>query len=127
MPLFFRIQPSLPHPAYLQIVDAVKDAIQRGDLRKGERIASIRALAQELAINPNTVARAYRELEHMGLIASYQGSGFEVCGGPPTAARAKQRLQAAVKEALRELEPDEIVKLVRQTLPAKEDQHAAKR
>ncbi len=124
MPLFFRIQPSLPEPAYLQVVHAVREAIRRGDVRRGERLPSIRVLAQDLAINPNTVARAYRELEHLGLIASYQGSGFEVRGGPPSAARARRRFHVAVKEALAELPPQEVVKIVRQALPRKERSHA---
>ncbi len=127
MPLFFRIQPSLPEPAYRQVVNAVRDALRRGDVRRGERLPSIRVLAHDLAINPNTVARAYRELEHLGIVASRRGSGFELRGAPASAPRARQRLCAAVREALLDLTPREIAKTVRQTLPAREAPHAVKR
>ncbi len=121
MPLFFRIQPSLPTPAYRQVVDEVRRALRQGTLQPGERLPSIRALARTLAINPNTVARAYRELEHQGVLGSRQGSGFEVCGGPVLEESARGALAGAVREALGVLGPRRTLEVVRQTL--KEQEH----
>ena len=54
-------------PIYLQLMEQVKHAIETGALRPGEQLPGIRPLAEELVINPNTVAKAYRELEHEGV------------------------------------------------------------
>ncbi len=116
MPVFFRIQPSLPVPAYRQVVEAIRTAIERGELREGERLPSIRALARQLAINPNTVARAYRELEHRGLVTSHQGSGVEIRGGPVAAERARQRVVEAVGDAVRELGSRETLRVAREAV-----------
>jgi len=116
MPLFFRIQPSLPTPAYRQVVDAVSGAIRRGDLREGERLPSIRTLAQRLAINPNTVARAYRELEYMEMITSQRGSGFEVCGGAASGQSAEGKFLKAVNEAIATLGPGATLRLAKKAI-----------
>jgi GntR family transcriptional regulator len=62
-------------PFYRQIIEQVKFAIARGDLRPGDRLPTVRQLAVDLAINPNTVIRAYRELEIGGTVDTQQGSG----------------------------------------------------
>ncbi len=116
MPLFFRIQPSLPQPAYRQIVEAVQGSVARDDLRGGERLPSIRNLAADLSINPNTVARAYRELEHLGVIASRLGSGFEVRGEDDAAGDARRKLAEAVGEAVKALGEKEVLRLVREAI-----------
>jgi GntR family transcriptional regulator len=67
-------------PIYTQIVDNFKGQIVAGILQSGERLPSVRELAGELAINPNTIQRAYRELETEGWIASVSGKGSFVCG-----------------------------------------------
>ena len=64
--MIFRPNPSLGVPIYLQLMEQVKHAIETGALRPGEQLPGIRPLAEELVINPNTVAKAYRELEHEG-------------------------------------------------------------
>ena len=62
-------------PVYLQIVQQVKDAAASGNLRPGDALPSVRALAEELRINRNTAARAYTELEAEGVIETRQGAG----------------------------------------------------
>jgi len=67
-------------PIYAQIVDNFRRQIAAGILQTGEKMPSVRELAAELAINPNTIQRAYRELELQGYIASVPGKGSFVCG-----------------------------------------------
>jgi len=62
-------------PFYRQIIEQVKFAIARGDLAVGDRLPTVRQLAVDLSINPNTVIRAYRELEIEGVLETQQGSG----------------------------------------------------
>ena len=69
-------------PIYTQIVDNFKSQIAAGILQSGEKLPSVRELAGELAINPNTIQRAYRELELAGWIATVPGKGCFVCGMP---------------------------------------------
>ena len=73
--LLLRPNPSSGVPIYLQLMEQVKHAIDTGVLRPGEQLPGIRPLAEELVINPNTVAKAYRELEHEGVIELRQGLG----------------------------------------------------
>ena len=62
-------------PYYRQILEQVKFAIARGELETGDRLPTVRRLAVDLAVNPNTVIRAYRELQIEGLLETQQGSG----------------------------------------------------
>ncbi len=62
-------------PFYRQIIEQVKFAIARGDLQSGDQLPTVRQLAVDLSINPNTVIRAYRELEISGVLETHQGSG----------------------------------------------------
>jgi len=73
--MLFRTNPSLGVPIYLQLMEQVRHAVETGALRPGEQLPGIRPLAEELVINPNTVAKAYRELEHEGLLELRHGSG----------------------------------------------------
>jgi len=73
--LLFKPNPSLGVPIYLQLMEQVKHAIETGAVRPGEQLPGIRPLAEELVINPNTVAKAYRELEHEGVIELRHGAG----------------------------------------------------
>ena len=84
--MLFRPNPSLGVPIYLQLMEQIKHAIETGALRPGEQLPGIRPLAEELVINPNTVAKAYRELEHEGVIELRHGAGAFVSGN----ARAKK-------------------------------------
>ena len=69
-------------PIYIQIVDDLRQQIALGVLPPGEKLPSVRDLAAQLSINPNTIQRAYRELEMQGWIASVPGKGSFVCGVP---------------------------------------------
>src|ERR687885_653839 len=79
--MLFRPNPSSGVPIYLQLMEQVKHAIETGALRAGEQLPGIRPLAEELVINPNTVAKAYRELEHARVIElapDDAGSGVDI-------------------------------------------------
>ena len=69
-------------PIYTQIIDGIKEQITTGVLLPGDKLPSVRELATQLTINPNTIQRAYRELEMEGWIASVPGKGSFVCGIP---------------------------------------------
>ena len=79
-------------PIYSQIVDGFREQITAGVLLPGEKLPSVRDLATELAINPNTIQRAYRQLESEGWISSIQGKGCFVTGAPDVCVRERQRL-----------------------------------
>lgn len=74
MPAFFSIDP-LGAPLYVQLTEQIKRAIALGALSPGERLPTVKSLAQELRLNPNTVARVYRDLEREGIIATAPGRG----------------------------------------------------
>ena len=84
--MLLRPNPSSGVPIYLQLMEQVKHAIETGALRAGEQLPAMRPLAEQLVINPNTVAKAYRELEHEGVIELRHGAGAFVSGQ----ARAKK-------------------------------------
>jgi GntR family transcriptional regulator len=71
----FRIDNASDRPVYLQIIDQVKREIALGRLAREERLPTVRQLAQQIAINPNTIAKAYRQLEQEGIIVTRAGAG----------------------------------------------------
>ena len=80
-------------PIYVQLMNQIKYLVASGRLKAGEQLPPVRKLAEQLLVNPNTVARAYRELESEGLVISRQGSGVFVSDGvSPLARREQQRL-----------------------------------
>jgi GntR family transcriptional regulator len=104
--MLFRTNPSLGVPIYLQLMEQVKHAIETGALRPGEQLPGIRPLAEELVINPNTVAKAYRELEHEGVLELRHGAGAFVSESARAKKlthklRAGQAVVAAAVERLR--------------------------
>jgi GntR family transcriptional regulator len=103
--MLFRPNPSLGVPIYLQLMEQVKHAVETGALRVGEQLPGIRPLAEQLVINPNTVAKAYRELEHEGIIELRHGAGAFVTGAarPRKATDALQAGQAIVAAAVERL------------------------
>ena len=76
--MILRLQPDSPIPMYRQIVEQVRRGIAGGQLSPDEELPSVRALASRHLINPNTVARAYLELEREGLVAKRRGAGTYV-------------------------------------------------
>ena len=102
--MLFRPNPSSGVPIYLQLMEQVKHSIETGALRPGEQLPGIRPLAEQLVINPNTVAKAYRELEHEGIIELRHGAGAFVSESARrkklTDTRAAQAIVAAAVERL---------------------------
>src|SRR5215470_12123939 len=82
--MVFRLDPGSGVPTYLQLVHQVEHAIRLGYLGQGDRLPSVKEVVGSLAINPNTVLKAYRELEHKGLAAGRPGQGTFVQGAPGT-------------------------------------------
>ena len=113
-----------PHdgvPIYLQIVNQVKYLVASGRLAPGAEMPPIRSLAEELMVNPNTVARAYRELEMAGLVEKRRTAGTYVSdAGSPLARRERmkilaERIDALLAEARQmNVSSDEVVELLRQ-------------
>ena len=87
-------------PIYSQIVDGIRDQIQNGILRPGERLPSVRELAAQLTINPNTIQRSYRLLEAEGWIATVPGKGCFVCGLPEYTEEQRRELLAAFDKSV---------------------------
>ena len=79
-------------PIYIQIMENFRNQIRAGILQEGDKLPSVRELATQLAINPNTIQRAYRELEAEGWIASVSGKGSFVCAPVEIADPNQQRL-----------------------------------
>jgi GntR family transcriptional regulator len=102
--MFFAIEFSDGLAIYEQIVRQVKYAVAGGALKPGELIPSVRELARELAINPNTVARAYRELQGDRVLDSVRGTGLEVASGAAERCRNERikLIRARLKQVLAE-------------------------
>ena len=110
-------------PIYLQIEAQVKHAVAAGALKQDDPLPSVRKLAAELRINPNTVARAYQDLEHDGVIRTVPGGGTYVADNVPGLLKSEKlrRLrpvarQMAVEGTQLRLSPEEVVALVREEL-----------
>jgi len=78
-------------PLYRQLIQQVKSALARGELNPGNQLPTVRQLAVELSINPNTVIRAYRELEIEGVLETHQGSGTFVGTQKPEVDRLERQ------------------------------------
>ncbi|HWB30244.1 MAG TPA: GntR family transcriptional regulator [Vicinamibacterales bacterium] len=120
--MFFRLSPQSGVPMYLQLVEQVRHGVETGALRAGDQLPTLRTVAEALVVNPNTVAKAYREMEHAGLIVLRQGAGAFVAAGLARAEpRAVQKGRTVVRrtvETLRDLGLDDgaIRRLVDTTL-----------
>ena len=90
-------------PIYTQIIDGFKEQISTGVLQSGEKLPSVRELAGELAINPNTIQRAYAELEAEGYVVSVTGKGSFVAEGDTQNDARKAELTGKLKPILEEL------------------------
>lgn len=114
-----RITSSDGVPIYIQIVNQVKHLVAAGRLQPGEEIPPIRVLAQQLVVNPNTVARAYLELERSGVVTKRHGSGTYVSETRSSLSRREkfkvltQRADALLVEAGHlDIELDEVMALL---------------
>ena len=88
--LLLKPNPSSGVPIYLQLMEQVRHAIETGAVRPGEQLPGIRPLAEELVVNPNTVARAYRELEAAGVLVTRRGAGVYISDAGSPLARSEQ-------------------------------------
>lgn len=110
-------------PVYVQIGTQVKNAVAAAALKKGDPLPSVRKLAVELRINPNTVARAYQELEREGVIGTVPGGGTYVAGHAPRFLKSEKlrRLQPYARQIAVEgtqlgLDEEEIMQMVQEEL-----------
>jgi GntR family transcriptional regulator len=96
----FHVRPDAGEPIYLQLERQIKHAVATGALPHGTQLPSVRQLASELVINPNTVVRAYRELEHAGLLEGVAGRGWFVTYGAPRlrSEERRRRLQTYIDQ-----------------------------
>ena len=106
-------------PLYEQIVDKFSDMILKGVLKPDEKLPSVRNLAMELSINPNTIQRAYMELEHRGFLYSVKGRGNFVSDNAHLKEERKQEIKTILMDQLKEAQVheigrDEILQLVNQ-------------
>jgi len=115
----FHVNTASRVPIYQQLVRQVREAIARGEFRPDERLPSVRELAREVAVNPNTVARAYTELERDGTLVSRPGLGLFVArpGTDLTRAARDRRLRELLDPFLTEAvhlgySADEVLRLV---------------
>jgi len=106
MPLYIHVDPGNGLPVYLQIVDQVRRAVAIGVLKPGEQLPSVKQLSSDLVVNPATVSRALRELEHLEIVQSIPGRGAYVrndaaVGVAKTGARdiVSGTIEAAIREA----------------------------
>ena len=123
--MFFRIDPSNGLAIYDQIVRQIKFAVANSALPAGALVPSVRDLAGRLAVNPNTVARAYRELQAQGVLVTVRGTGLEVTSQAPQRCREdrkeliRQRLRSVLAEAVQSrLTRKEIQQLISEELAA---------
>ncbi len=125
--MFFPVDPSNGLAIYDQVVRQIKFAVAGGVLRAGELVPSVRELARELAINPNTVARAYRKLQDDNVLRPVRGTGLAIAAGAAEKCRRervrliRERLGQVLDEARRSrLDLDELRTLIDKELLAAE-------
>ena len=117
--MLLSVRPDSPVPIYEQIATQVVFGVAAGDPPPGGLVPSVRDLAQRLLVNPNTVARAYQDLERLGVLESKRGRGMEVTARAPTLCDVRRReiIRDRIREAVREaagagLTADEVAELV---------------
>jgi len=123
--MYFSIHPEGPVSIYEQIVAQVIYGVAAGTLEAGTFIPSVRELAQQLLVHPNTVARAFQELERAGVVTPRRGRGMEVTSDAPKACQGlrDELVRSRIRQALREaagsaLGADDIRKIVDEELAA---------
>jgi GntR family transcriptional regulator len=127
----FRVDGRSVVPPYLQIVQQVRQALRMGLLDVGDRLPGVREVVAATAVNPNTVLKAYRDLEHGGLVEARPGYGTFVLKRPPgpppgTHARLGRSLSRWVREAREAgLDDESIESLLRVTLHAAAEEEIA--
>jgi GntR family transcriptional regulator len=98
----FRLDGSSGVPPYLQLVHQVRQSLLLGYLREGDRLPTVKDVAADLVINPNTVVKAYRQLEHEGLAGGRPGQGtFITATSAPVPRQAQQAMRASLEQWFR--------------------------
>jgi GntR family transcriptional regulator len=105
--MIFRVNPTSGQPLYLQVMEQVRHAVETGVLQDGDQMPAIRTLAEQLVVSHNTIAKAYTELQHSGLLELRHGSGAYILAQKRMKTRTELVRQAQAKvaeivEALRE-------------------------
>jgi len=109
-------------PIYIQIMENLKSKIARGELKPGDKLPSVRELSGKIGVNPNTIARAYSELEREGVIMTRRGQGTYVTDDPRKVTEIREEMAASALstflESLRALglSRDEILSLIAKKL-----------
>ena len=98
-----QLNPSSGMPLYLQLIEQIKHAIETGAMRAGDQLPSVRQMAEELMINPNTVVRAYRELEHEGIVELRHGLGAFISSSVSARGKVMRQAQNIVESAIERL------------------------
>jgi GntR family transcriptional regulator len=103
--MFTKPNPTSGVPIYVQVMEQIKHAIETGALQPEDQLPGIRALAETLVMNPNTVAKVYRELEHEGVLEVRHGTGAFVTGKGHSRSRTNkvQAAQPLVKQLVEKL------------------------
>ncbi|MES2604428.1 MAG: GntR family transcriptional regulator [Pseudomonadota bacterium] len=104
-PLKLSIRTGDPRAIFKQVVDAISLAIARNELEEGDKLPSVRALAMQLSVNPNTIAKAYAELTAQGLLDARQGLGLFISAPKQLLSREERskRLRAAVQRLVNDV------------------------
>lgn len=123
--MFIEIDTASSRPIFEQVTEQIKFAIAAEAVRAGEMIPSVRDLSKQLAINPNTVARAYRQLQDEGIITLRRGMGLAVADGAAAECRARRKeyfrkkFESFLDEAARSrLSPEELREILSPFNPA---------
>ena len=98
--MFFPPSPSSGVPVYRQLIEQVRHAIETGALRPGEQLPGTRKVAEDLVMNPNTVAKAYQELEHLGVIEMRKGLGAFVARDGRKGGDVLQKARPVLRQAV---------------------------
>ena len=105
--MIFTLNSSSGQPLYLQVMQQIRHAIDTGVLRPGEGLPGVRTLAKQLVVSPNTIVKAYSELEHEGLLDLRHGSGAYVAGRPKKSRTERLRqAQDRVRVLVEKLQSD---------------------
>ena len=99
----FRVNPTSTQPLYLQLTQQIRHAVETGSLKTGDLLPGIRTMAEQLVVSPNTVVKAYADLESEGLLELRHGAGAFIAGRhaarpqPDRIRRAQERVRAVIE------------------------------
>jgi GntR family transcriptional regulator len=127
-----RLNPASGTPLYVQLVERLKHSIATGAIRAGEQLPSVRKMAEDLLINPNTVVRAYRDLESEGIVELRHGSGVFVRDSVEARADVMRKAEPIMRAAADRLEAlglgeDDIRRLMENDLAVRRAEQKGKR